>query len=100
MKGYLGFISATDAENIGLVGAGKIIGNTDSARQERARHRVSLSRADRIQQLQERARGRPVHAAVRNVVDAPGVLRECDVQECNGKRARRMESMWTRASTR
>jgi polygalacturonase len=27
VKGYLGFISATDAENIGLVGTGKIIGN-------------------------------------------------------------------------
>jgi polygalacturonase len=27
VKGYIGFISATDAENIGLVGKGKIIGN-------------------------------------------------------------------------
>lgn len=27
VKGYIGFISATDAENIGLVGAGKIVGN-------------------------------------------------------------------------
>jgi len=27
VKGYLGFISATDAENVGLVGKGKIIGN-------------------------------------------------------------------------
>jgi len=27
VKGYNGFISATDAENIGIVGAGKIIGN-------------------------------------------------------------------------
>jgi len=27
VKGYLGFISATDAENIGIVGSGKIIGN-------------------------------------------------------------------------
>ena len=27
VKGYLGFISATDAENVGLVGKGKIVGN-------------------------------------------------------------------------
>ena len=27
VKGYIGFISATDAENVGLVGKGKIVGN-------------------------------------------------------------------------
>ena len=36
MKGYIGFISATDAENIGMVGPGKIIGNPTVRRQERA----------------------------------------------------------------
>ena len=37
MKGYIGFIYATDAENIGLVGTGKIIGTpTERGRNERA----------------------------------------------------------------
>ena len=36
VKGYIGFISATDAENIGIVGQGKDHRQSQSARQERA----------------------------------------------------------------
>ena len=58
IKGYSSFINATDAENIGLAGPGKIVGIADRTGPGGAAKRDAFARADRVQQLQERARGR------------------------------------------
>ena len=84
IKGYGAFISAMDAENIGIAGPGKIIAS------DAIRGRVDRTTGMRLPALLEFTNCRNVRVENcftepdRHVVDSSRVLRKCDVQECGG----------------
>jgi polygalacturonase len=78
VKGYIGFISAMDAENIGIVGPGKIIGSPA------VKGRVERPSGLRLPALIEFNNCKNVRVEnCSTVVDSSGVLRERFVQECD-----------------
>ena len=84
IKGYSAFISATDAENIGITGPGKIIAS------DAIRGRVERATGMRLPALLEFTNCRNVrvenllYRPDGHVVDASRVLRKRDLQECDG----------------
>ena len=79
IKGYGAFISATDAENIGITGPGKIIASDAIRGRVESHDGHAPAGAARVYELPQCARGELLYRADGDVVDASCLLRKRDV---------------------